>query len=181
MSDDRSATTTEQPDSRQPFWNKPEWRAVIPDTVLAHHQFRVDGKSSCERKAHVQGVALILVSASVPVAAAGQLPRWFIAALGALATVLAGIGQLYGWKENVVLENRSLMEIQQQLVSWKNGERPYRVMKTSPDSIDRWKDDNSLLAIRVERIVQSEGQAWAAWFDMDHEQRRGSAGTESSS
>src|SRR5262245_33389200 len=111
-----------EPDvGRQPFWAKAEWQSVIPDTVLAHHQFRLDGKSSCERKARVQGVALIIVSASIPVTAAAQLPRWSIAALGALATVLAGIGQLYGWKENVVLENRSMVEIQQELVFWKNG------------------------------------------------------------
>jgi hypothetical protein len=152
-------------DGYQHFWWKEEWKPAIPDTVLAHLDFRVRGQASCELKARWQGLSLIIIASSVPVAAAAQLSRWSIALLGALASVIAAIGQLYGWKENAVREARSVMQIQRELVLWKNGMTPYRALKTRPQPLDSWDHDGVLLSIRVEDVVQSEGKGWAAWFE----------------
>jgi Protein of unknown function (DUF4231) len=149
----------------QHFWWKEEWKPAIPDTVLAHLDFRVKGQASCERKARWQGVSLIIIASLVPVAAAAQLSRWSIALLGALASMIAATGQLYGWKENAVREARSVMQIQRELVLWKNGTTPYRVLKTQPRPLDSWNHDDVLLSIRAENVVQSEGKGWATWFE----------------
>jgi hypothetical protein len=116
----------------QPFWEKAEWREVLPDTVLAHHAFRLKGKASCERKWKYQRIALLLVTASIPVVAAADGSRVLIAALGAIATFLAGVGDLFRWRENFIRENRSMMQIQRELVMWKAGREPYRQHKINP-------------------------------------------------
>jgi hypothetical protein len=158
----------EAPKYQHFFWTA-EWRTAVPDTVLAHLDFRLRGQTSCERKSRVQGVTLIVLSASVPVAAAAQVPRWSIALLGALASVAAAVGQLYGWKENAVRESRSVMQIQHELVLWKNGKPPYQELKKQPRprTNDAWDEDDSLLSVRVEAIAQSEGKEWASWFEDD--------------
>jgi hypothetical protein len=152
-------------DGYQHFWWKQAWKPAIPDTVLAHLDFRVRGQASCERKARWQGLSLIIVASLVPVAAAAQLPRWSIALLGALASMIAAIGQLYGWKENAIREARSVMQVQRELVLWKNGVPPYRTLKQQPKPLDSWAHDNVLLSTRVENVVQSEGKGWANWFE----------------
>ena len=142
------------------FWEKAEWREVLPDTVLAHRAFRIKGKKSCEWKWKSQRIALLLVTASIPVVAAAGGSRVLIATLGAIATFLAGVGELFRWRENVIGENRSLMQIQQELVMWKAGRDPYRKHKINPS--DALPEDAGELMVRVEQIVQTEGEGWAA-------------------
>lgn len=143
----------------QPFWAKAEWRDVLPDTVLAHHAFRLKGKESCERKWKYQHIALLLITASIPVVAAAEGSRILIAALGAIATFLAGVGDLFRWRENFIRENRSIMQIQRELVMWKVGREPYRRHKIDPN--DALPEDADELTVRVEEIVQTEGEGWA--------------------
>jgi hypothetical protein len=154
------ATRNHEPSPAEHFWTKEEWCAVLPDTVLAHHAFRQDGKKKCERHWHSQAVALLVVSASIPVVAVTGVSRVVIAGLGALATVLAGLGELFQWRENVMRENRSMMQIQQELVRWKAGMSHYKTVKTKP--ADATIADGRTLSARVEDIVQTEGDAWAS-------------------
>ncbi|MBN3496380.1 SLATT domain-containing protein [Arthrobacter pascens] len=143
----------------EPFWVKAEWREVLPDTVLAHHAFRLRGKQSCERWWRYQHIALLVITASIPVVAAANGPLVVLAALGAMATFLAGVGDLFNWRDNFIRENRSLMQIQRELVLWKAGRPPYRSLKVAPaDSIP---EDTAELLVRVEEIVQTEGEGWA--------------------
>jgi hypothetical protein len=158
-----SAGTQSTNDRAQPepqhFWEKAEWREVLPDTVLAHHAFRLKGKKSCERKWKYQRIALLLVTASIPVVAAADGSRVLIAALGAIATFLAGVGELFRWRDNFIRENRSIMQIQRELVMWKTGREPYRQHKINPN--DALPEDADELIVRVEEIVQTEGEGWA--------------------
>jgi hypothetical protein len=57
------------------------------------------------------------------------------------------------------------MQIQQELVFWRNGQPPYRIVKETPEVGRGWKEDYVLLNVRVEQIVQSEGAGWASSFE----------------
>jgi len=149
-----------QPEPKH-FWEKAEWRAVLPDTVLAHLAFRLNGKKSCERKWRSQRIGLLLITASIPVVAAADGSRVLIAALGAIATFLAGVGDLFRWQENVIGENRSIMQIQRELVMWKTGGKPYREHKINPGDAHPGDADADELIVRVDDIVQTEGEGWA--------------------
>ncbi|MBA2954136.1 DUF4231 domain-containing protein [Nocardioides sp. MAH-18] len=157
--DPYSGTPVDDGSPPEPFWVKAEWREVLPDTVLAHHAFRLSGKQSCERRWRYQRIALLAVTASIPVVAASDGPLVVLAALGAIATFLAGVGDLFHWHDNFIRENRSLMQIQRELVLWKTGRPPYRCLKVAPG--DSTPDDAAELLVRVEDIVQTEGEGWA--------------------
>jgi hypothetical protein len=109
------------------------------------------------------------MTTSIPVVAAADGSRVLMAALGATATFLASVGDLFQWRDNFIRENRSIMQIQRELVMWKAGTKPYRTYKVHPN--DALPEDAAELIVRVEEIVQTEGEGWATSIARNDDQK----------
>ncbi|MFE6162152.1 MULTISPECIES: DUF4231 domain-containing protein [unclassified Streptomyces] len=128
-------------------------RGPIPDRVQGHLRFFEDGAASCKRNASRVDLAVIILAAAIPAAAAFRVPGYYLALLGAAVVIVQSLGRNFQWKENWIRETAVLMAIQQEVVWFDHLIPPYG---GGPDDDAR----RSLLVARVETIVQEDAARW---------------------
>jgi hypothetical protein len=131
---------------------RPEHWDEIPQTVRGHLQFHLTTAANDQRLSRLLEFASLIVSATIPVAAAVDAPAGVIAGLGALATVLVSILTRGRYRENWLRHNQIILAIQHELVLFDHRRQPYR-------EVDG--DRRATLALTVEELVQTEAASWA--------------------
>jgi Protein of unknown function (DUF4231) len=99
-------------------------------------------------------IAIIVVSAAIPAAAAIGASAGIAGVLGALVTALVGVRQLYRWGEYWVRFSGSLMAMQREVVRWS--------VKADPYDADELQHADARLSDRVEALVTDETAQWSA-------------------
>lgn len=98
-------------------------------------------------------VAILVLSAAVPVAVAVGGPTWLQAALGASAAVVTGVRQAFGWHRNWPVFARTSALIEAEIVEWSVSAGDYAGLSAP--------QQNALLALRVSQIAQAETVDWS--------------------
>jgi Protein of unknown function (DUF4231) len=99
-------------------------------------------------------IAIIVVSAAIPAAAAIGASAGTVGVLGALVTALVSVRQLYRWGEHWIRFSGSLIAMQREVVAWSVGVNPY--------DADEPQRADVLLSTQVESLVTAETAQWSA-------------------
>lgn len=123
--------------------------SVSFEALTDSFNYYVENAKSARRRYHLSEIALLLFSASVPVAAALASARWVPTALGAVVVVLAGVRPIYSWHEDWLRFTDACEQLKRERLAYLNGASPYE------------RDDrDAILAARVMDIETSETQRW---------------------
>lgn len=111
-----------------------------------------------QRKAfYTAEVAVIVLSAGIPVATALHAPAAFAAVLGSLVVVVGGVRHVWRWGENWIRSSRALVDLQSEVVRWSTSADPYQTDNAT-----------AALVIRTEAIVAGETAGWSHALQSSH-------------
>jgi hypothetical protein len=102
------------------------------------------------RRYYLLEVAVVVISASIPAAAATGASVGATGVLGAVLTVVVGLRQLFRLGENWIRFSSFLVGLQREVVVWSVGAKPY----DDPGA-------SALLTTRVESLVADETAQWS--------------------
>jgi Protein of unknown function (DUF4231) len=126
----------------------------VPRTVLADLDAHERMSRYNQRMARAAESVILVVSASVPVAAALEAPAAVLGVLGGLVTVLAAMSTQYRWRENWTRHSQVVVNIHREMVKFDHGQHPY---ERSTEGGQR----RANLAINVENLVHADAGTWA--------------------
>jgi hypothetical protein len=95
-------------------------------------------------------VAIIALTATIPVTAALGLGPAVGAVLGAMAAVLVGLRQLYQWHAQWIRLTETLVRMQREVIEWCQGIETYAC-----------EDRTARLAQRIEELASGETMQWS--------------------
>jgi hypothetical protein len=124
----------------------------VPPTVRAHLDSHRRMSSYNQYVARAAESAILVTSASIPVAATLNASSAVLGVLGGFVTVLTGMMTQYRWRENWARHSQMVVGIQRELVLFDHGHYPYK----NSDNGRRAR-----LAIRIEDLVQGDAAVWA--------------------
>jgi hypothetical protein len=135
------------------------WRPLLPDgadatrLILDRLTWYREQMANARWKYLSLEVVLIVVGASVSVAAAANLSRTLIAVLGAVTAAGVGMRSLFGWRDSWATFSTTRAAIEFEVVRYHAGAKPY-------DAADR-EANTRLLEVIVQQLVNSETAGWA--------------------
>jgi hypothetical protein len=113
--------------------------------------YYVRNATSARFRYHTSEVALLVVSASVPVAALLASQRWVPATLGAVVVVIVGLRRVYSWHEDWLRFSEACEDLKRERLAYETGADPYS-----------GKERDALLMARMMDIETAETQRWQA-------------------
>jgi Protein of unknown function (DUF4231) len=124
----------------------------LPYSVLKRITWYESNAQYQRKRYYAAEIAVILLSAAIPAAAAFGARSTVGAVLGALVVVVGGLRHLYRWQENWIRSGHTVVGLQAEIIKWGAGAAPYQ------DASDATAE----LVTRVESIVEAETSSWAS-------------------
>jgi hypothetical protein len=132
-----------------------EWRiesaAEVPPSVWADLDYHRRMEKYNHRMARAVELSLLVVSASIPVAATVGASEVVLGVLGGILTVVAGVNSQWRWSQNWPRHSQMVVAIQQELVRFDARVGEYK----SPD------DRRARLQVNISRMVQADATQWS--------------------
>lgn len=151
------ATANASPDAVDPAWSR-----------LEEQLDWYDRKSIAAQRAYKDvKIAQLAAAAAVPVLAAADVPKAWIAGVSALLVVLAGLQQLYQWQTNWVLDRSTAEALKHERYLYLGHAGPYGA-----------RNRHRVLAERIEGLVSQEHARWTQAQDQTSERSNSGLHTE---
>ena len=152
--------------ARIPFWLKPEdYRCWFPkwlsdltgervpavvEEYIGYYYYRL---LINRRMYHLGEIALLTLSASIPVAATVGVSTTVLGALGGAVVVVTALRNIFDWRHSWIRAATTFVAMQQQYVDWARKQGVYVDLTAETGS--------SVLSAKIEAILSQETLAWA--------------------